>query len=60
MLQRKCYGCCLTQLQRELGLKCRIYFDLRFSFQARVDKRLWRMLSDLSPDLLDHVNARRR
>ncbi|HEY3668372.1 MAG TPA: hypothetical protein VGL19_20355 [Polyangiaceae bacterium] len=41
-------------------MKCRIHFDLGFSFQARVDERLWRMLSDLSPDLLDHVNARWR
>ncbi len=51
---------CLTRLQRELGLKCRIYFDHGFSFQARIGKRLWRMLSDFSPDLLDYVNARWR
>ena len=45
--------CCLTQLQRELGLKCGINFKHGFSLQARVGERLWRMLSDL-----DHESNR--
>jgi hypothetical protein len=46
-----------TQGSAKLGLKFRIYLDHAFSLQARVGEGLWRVLSNLSPDLLDHVNS---